>query len=51
MPIPHRRRPSVPFLVCGLVFLALATRQPAMFGVGLVFLALALAPLWQGRGE
>ena len=45
------RRIFSPFLACAVVFLALSLRQPALLGPALVFLALALRPLWQGRGR
>ena len=48
---PRRRLVSLPFLACALGFLALSSRTPALLGPGLVFLALAIAPLWQGRSR
>lgn len=45
------RRIFSPFLACAVVFLALAPRQPALLGPALVVLALAIRPLWQGRGR
>ena len=50
-PMNQPRRIFSPFLACAVVFLALSLRQPALLGPALVFLALAIRPLWQGRGR
>lgn len=45
------RRLFPPFFACAVVFAALSSRHPALLGPALVFAALAIRPLWQGRGR
>ena len=46
------RTPGIPFIVIGVVFLALgAARRPALLGVGAAFLAVGLGLLARSRSR